>query len=137
MAAFTGGRTVPSARFRVRQHLSRLSELGIAATEFVSIVGTYPPKGELRRIAWACGALAERVPDVVRSYAYDVTFFQREFLSTLFTLERFTARPRILDVDDAIWVHRQGKAAIKLARLCDLVVCGNSYLAARFSQWNR
>jgi len=82
-------------------------------------------------------ALAERVPAVIRSHRQDVAFLQRELLSTLITLEPLIAAPRILDVDDAIWVHRGGRAARKLARLCDLVVCGNSFVANRFSDWNK
>jgi len=47
-------------------------------------------------------SVASRIPDVLRSYAYDVTLLQRELLSTLVTLEPLTSRPRVLDVDDAI-----------------------------------
>jgi glycosyltransferase involved in cell wall biosynthesis len=65
-----------------------------------------------------------------------VTFLQRELLSTFFTIENWTKAPRILDVDDAIWVRRGGKFAQRLAQCCDLVICGNSFLAERFSQWN-
>src|SRR5206468_3759077 len=42
----------------------------------------------------------------------------------------------ILDVDDAIWVHRGGRFARKLASICDHVICGNSFLAEEFSNWN-
>jgi glycosyltransferase involved in cell wall biosynthesis len=41
-----------------------------------------------------------------------------------------------LDVDDAIWVYRGGSFARRLARFSDLVICGNSFLAETFSQWN-
>lgn len=137
VAAFTGGLHVPSARFRVRQHLPYLRRLGLDAREFVSRVGGYPPTGFLRRMRWGCLALVERALQVASSHRYDVILFQRELLSTLFTLERFTAAPRILDVDDAIWVHKGGHAARQLAQLCDLVICGNTYLANHFSQWNK
>jgi len=56
-------------------------------------------------------------------------------LSTFFTLEGLTRKPRILDVDDAIWVHRRGSFARRLAGICDSVICGNSFLADYFSKW--
>jgi glycosyltransferase involved in cell wall biosynthesis len=57
-------------------------------------------------------------------------------LSTLVTLEQLTKRPRLLDVDDAIWVHRRGRFAARLASQCEGIICGNSFLAEQFSQWN-
>src|SRR5438270_85014 len=57
-------------------------------------------------------------------------------LSTFVTLERFTKKPRILDIDDAIWVHRGGHFARKLAGMCDHIICGNRFVAERFSSWN-
>jgi glycosyltransferase involved in cell wall biosynthesis len=56
-------------------------------------------------------------------------------LSTFFTLEGLTRKPRILDVDDAIWLNRESSFARKLAEICDSVICGNSFLADHFSQW--
>jgi glycosyltransferase involved in cell wall biosynthesis len=55
-------------------------------------------------------------------------------ISTFVTAERFTKRPRVLDVDDAIWLLRGGNFARTLARLCDTVVCGNSFIADFFRQ---
>jgi glycosyltransferase involved in cell wall biosynthesis len=57
-------------------------------------------------------------------------------LSTSFTLEPLTKKPRILDVDDAIWLYRNGSCACRLAKISDSVICGNSFLADYFSQWN-
>jgi len=71
------------------------------------------------------------------SRRYDVTWILRELVFNRRTLERFTHRPRVLDVDDALFHQRAGKAApqiAKLARCMDLVVCGNDYLAQWFSQ---
>ena len=42
------------------------------------------------------------------SYRFDLTLLQREMLSTFVTLERLTKRPRVLDVDDAIWSYADG-----------------------------
>ncbi|MCK7558107.1 glycosyltransferase family 4 protein [Chitinophaga sedimenti] len=57
-------------------------------------------------------------------------------MSTMYTCERFLKAPRIFDVDDAIFLHRGGKAAAALGKLADIVVCGNSYLAEWFSKFN-
>jgi glycosyltransferase involved in cell wall biosynthesis len=57
-------------------------------------------------------------------------------LSTFLTLEPLTKRPRVLDVDDAIWLNRDNSFARKLAVISDSVICGNSFLAEYFRQWN-
>lgn len=137
VAAFTGGRSVPSARFRVRQYGPALAGLGVHLREFVAPVGKYPPARRWLRPAWGAAALATNVPRVARSWRSDVTLLQRELLSTLVTLEPFTRSPRILDVDDAIFLHRGGQTARRLAELCDAVVCGNTFLAQWFGEWNR
>lgn len=104
--------------------------------ECPSWAGTFPPATRWLRPAWGLWNLSERAPDALRSFAYDLVFFQREMLSTFVTWEPLTRRPRVLDVDDAIWVHRRGDFARRLARLCDHVICGNDFLAEQFSRWN-
>ncbi|MGH6987736.1 MAG: glycosyltransferase family 4 protein [Caulobacteraceae bacterium] len=64
-----------------------------------------------------------------------MVIFQRELISTLLTWEPLFGRPRILDVDDAIWLLRRGRVASDLATRCDAVICGNSYLANYFSRY--
>jgi glycosyltransferase involved in cell wall biosynthesis len=138
VAALTGGRDVPSARFRVRQLIPDLRKEAVYVTELVPTHGRYPPPGGVgRRLLWGVSALAERVPYVAHTHHYDITLLQRELLSTFVTLEPFTKRPRVLDVDDAIFLRRQGKAAEGLARMSDLVICGNDFLAEHFIKWNR
>jgi glycosyltransferase involved in cell wall biosynthesis len=56
--------------------------------------------------------------------------------STFVTWEPLTKRPRVFDIDDAIWVHRGGHFARRLAGLCDHIICGNRFLAEEFSRWN-
>jgi glycosyltransferase involved in cell wall biosynthesis len=128
---------VPSARFRLRQYIPTLRQQGIETREFVSRAGTYPPRGLARRVLWGSQALLERLPSVIRARRDQVAFMQREMISTLVTLEPLLQRPRIFDVDDAIWVHRGGRAARRLAQMSDLVICGNDYLADKFSSWNQ
>lgn len=137
IAAFTGGLSVPSARFRIRQYIPALYREGIDLEEFVSGFGQYPTRLRWVRPLWAVAALAERLPGIVKSHGYDAVLLQREILSSFVTLEPLTGRPRILDVDDAIFLHRGGGFARRLAELSDKVICGNNYLAEWFGRWNK
>lgn len=136
MAAFTGGRAVPSARFRVRQLVPALRGLGVDVREWPAPLGVFPPRARSLRPVWGVTTLAARLPGIAWSYRADVTLLQREMLSTFATLEPLTKRPRVLDVDDAIFLYRRGRFAERLARACDSVICGNDYLAERFRRWN-
>lgn len=128
VAAYTGGVNVPSARFRVRQLISHLRPLGVDVYEYPAAFGSYPPATRALRPVWGLAALAERTM-AVRSGRYaDVTLLQREMLSTLRSVETLTRRPRVFDVDDAIWLHSPSRMAA-LARSVDVIVCGNSYIA--------
>jgi glycosyltransferase involved in cell wall biosynthesis len=137
VAALTGGANVPSARFRIRQLIPALRGFGVYMREFIPLISKYPPAAKWLRPFWGGGAVAVRVPDVLATHLYDAVFLQRELLSTFLTLEPFTKRPRVLDVDDAIFLHRGGRFAGRLAQKCDLIICGNDYLADVFSRWNK
>jgi len=128
---------VPAARFRVRQYIPRLRESGIEVAEMISRFGCYPPRDAWRRPFWGGAMLAAQIPSVIMSHAYDVVMLQREMMSTRVTLEPFLKRPLVLDIDDAIYLHRHGKPARRLAELSDMIVCGNDYLAEWFGQWNK
>jgi glycosyltransferase involved in cell wall biosynthesis len=136
VAAFTAGWHTSSARFRVRQYIEALQAYGIKLEEFPARLGAFPPKSKFIRSFWAVGSLSSRLPSIRRSYRFDVTLFQREMLSTFLTLEPFTKKPRVLDVDDAIWLNRKSSFAHRLAAISDSVICGNTFLAEYFSQWN-
>jgi len=135
VAAFTAGARVPAARFRVRQYRAALADEGIALREYWPRLGAYPPEQRALRPAWLAGALAERTAQVIAASSADVVMLQREFVSTLPTLEGLTRRPRLVDIDDAIHLLRGGKAAHHLARLADLVIVGNRYLAEIWRRW--
>ncbi len=137
VAAFTAGVNAPSARFRLRQFHCDLRNQGILVTENIAPLGTFPPRNRPVRPFWAAASIASRIPSVIRSWAADVTFLQREMLSTFMTLEPLTSPPRILDVDDAIHLHRGGAFARRIAQRCDLIICGNANLADQFGQWNK
>ena len=113
-----------------------LRELGVDVREWPAPLGVFPPRARSLRPVWGVTTLAGRLPGIAWSYRSDVTLLQREMLSTFATLEPLTKRPRVLDVDDAIFLYRSGRFAERLARACDSVICGNDYLADRFRSWN-
>jgi glycosyltransferase involved in cell wall biosynthesis len=138
VAAFTGGPTVPSGRFRVRQFIAPLAAEGIAMTEMGhGGGGVYPPAQRWKRPLWAAARLAALAPQVAASRRYDAVLLQREFLSSLATLEGLTGRPRLFDVDDSIHLLRGGGFARTIASRCDRIIAGNDYLAQWYRQWNR
>ncbi len=137
IAAFTGGENVPSARCRVRQLIPQLIRHEILMKEWKAELSCYPPQRKVVRPFWAISTLAQRIPGILRSYSADAVLFQREMLSTFMTLESLTKKPRIFDVDDAIWLNSTRQFAGKLAQSCDLVICGNEYIADYFSNWNK
>jgi glycosyltransferase involved in cell wall biosynthesis len=137
VAAFTGSRTISSSRFRVRQYIPSLGAYGVSVTEYVARLGSWPPSKKAWRPFWLPATLLDRIPDVVRSHRCDLTLFQREMVSTMVTLERFTGRPRILDVDDAVWLNRGGeKNFARLVRICDGIICGNNFIAENVRRWH-
>jgi glycosyltransferase involved in cell wall biosynthesis len=138
VAAFTGGKTISSRRFRVEQYIEPLRAHGVDVHEFVSRHGAWPPAARWKRPAWLLNALVERVGPVLASRDHDVTLLQRELISTLLTLEPWTGRPRVLDVDDAVWLNgaRSRKNFARLASMCQGVLAGNQYIADAMSAWN-
>jgi len=136
VAAFTGGVAVAAARLRVRQYIAPLAGLGIAVHESWPGLGAFPPHQRPLRPAWLVGTMAQRLPRIAAGWRADITLLQREMVSTLPTLERWTRRPRLVDIDDAVHLHRGGLAARRLAALADLVVVGNNWLAETWLQWN-
>lgn len=134
VVALTGHRRTPSARFRVGQFVAPLATEGIALDWRPAPVSEYPPSSQWQRPLWLPTTLVARLPDILRTRSADLTLLNRELVSTLATWEGWTARPRIFDVDDAIWLRRGGGYAARLARQMDLIVCGNETLADWFAQ---
>lgn len=137
VAAFTGGLTVPSARFRVRQFVPLMADLGVMLDEMGGYGGAYPPPETWKRPLWAAIRLAALTRAIHRARHYDAVLLQREMISSHFTFEGFTPQPRILDVDDAIHLLRGGHFARKLAMACDRVIAGNAFLAEWYRQYNK
>lgn len=136
VAAFTGGKNVSSARFRVRQYIEPLSKLDVLMHDYAAPLGSFPPRNLLLRPAWGVGTLLTRLPSVAMSYRHEVTLLQREMVSTFLTLEPLTKGPRIWDVDDAVWLHSRFSCVEKIVRRCDAVICGNQFIADWVSRHN-
>jgi glycosyltransferase involved in cell wall biosynthesis len=155
IAALTsGGRHTPSTRFRIRQHIAPLAELGISVHEFSPIVGDAAerfllplrPRGtRLRQVPYLyplyvglLGArIAARVPGVAGSWRYDVTWLERGLCGGWPTLEKVLSKPLVLDVDDAVWLAPPfgTKQMQRTAERADVVMVCNTFLADWFSRF--
>lgn len=148
--ALSSGRNQPSRRFRIQQHIGPLAALGVQVEERCPSVDQHARfPGLLSRVrlrymaplalGQALFNLANRVPGVIASHRFDVTWIERNFVPGLDMLAGMVARPRILDVDDAIWLnHPLGEAAYaRFAARMDAVIAGNSYLANWLSRYCR
>lgn len=136
--AFSQGVNVPSSRFRLYYLRSFFSgRMGGKFDIDYATGSSYPPISKIKRVSWFFRLFVGRFISVIKSYRYDVVIIQREFISTIPTLEFLTKRPRILDVDDAIWMHRKGWAANIIAQRVDHIVCGNKYLADYFKKFEK
>ncbi|HUR62099.1 MAG TPA: glycosyltransferase family 4 protein [Candidatus Thermoplasmatota archaeon] len=137
VAALTRGRDTPSARFRVRQYVPLLAAHGIDVREHAPRRPAHRTLGRGRPGAYL-QALATRGAAIAATRRADVTWLQRELVSTRRTLEAWTRAPRVFDVDDAVFLKREGAAAAEIARIaqgCRIVLAGNRFLADWFRQW--
>ena len=131
VAAFTGRRDDPASFFRLRQHFAGLRELGLDLQEF-----SHPcsrgcrHRGPLKVLPY--------LPRLRESRRADVTWFTRTFVVGVETIELLLKRPRVMDVDDAIWLDRPPVSRLSarhLAGRMDLVIAGNAYIADWFSRY--
>ena len=137
LAAFTCGRTVPSARLRVRQHLPALRQHGIETREYYPRVGSaHPTSTGIARFPWLLSQLKQRNEQIKNAHRYDVALLQRQLIATINTFEYRIAGPRILDVDDAIWLTCRFNSVDRLAGTCESVICGNDFIADHFASIN-
>ncbi len=131
LSAFTGGVNTPSSRFRLRQYTPYLAKAGVEVVE------------HLPYFEKSCGLpspfkAAARIPGLLRAKNSDVSWVGKELVKGYCSFERFMKRPRIFDVDDAIWLSKPlGRwAAPAIAKKMDLIIAGNTYLADYFNKHN-
>ncbi len=81
--------------------------------------------------------LLMRVPGILGTFNSDLLWLERTFIPGLDPLIQLTKGPRVLDVDDAIWIMNPlGVAAAKYAaRSVDVILAGNSFLANWYSEY--
>jgi glycosyltransferase involved in cell wall biosynthesis len=147
VCAITTGARLPSARFRIRQHIAPLAGAGIEVVEHVpSIAQAMPLPGVLARIrrrhlgplaaAWLAGHAASRLPALLASRAADAVWLERVFAPGFDWLLRGLKGPIVLDVDDAVWLEGlAGRATPRRARAATAVIAGNRYLADWFAAY--
>ncbi|MBW8040462.1 MAG: glycosyltransferase [Planctomycetes bacterium] len=130
LAALTAGTRRPSSRFRVRQYIRRLAEHGVVVKEHMPFSEkTYYFPGPFKAMT--------KFPGLFRSRQADMVWISRGFVDGYETFERFLKRPRILDVDDAVWLRGPfGRFTVPdIARAMDAVTAGNTYLAEYFGKY--
>jgi len=135
VTALTSGKNDASRRFRVRQFIHPLRQLGIEVSEHRLFMSKYrlPPTPWLRP-AWGIGKLLGRAPGLVASRFADITWLEREFFPGRSTLERFAGSKRLLDVDDAIWLGGQPNFSEEIAAQCYGVIAGNQFIADHYQK---
>ncbi|MHC4740199.1 MAG: glycosyltransferase family 4 protein [Planctomycetota bacterium] len=130
LAALTTGFNRPSSRFRMRQYITRLAKHGVNVQEHIPFIEKtcYLP-GPFKAI--------RHIPSLFRSRDADLVWLSRSFVKGYETFERLLGRPRILDVDDAVWLGKPlGRFAVPdIARSMDAVIAGNNYLAEYFGRY--
>ena len=150
VAALTSGRDIPSTRYRIRQYIEPLQGWGIKVLESCPWIDKWKPiPGKPARLSnrrilpiyaiWQGIKLATRVPGVISSYRYDITWLSRQLLPGYLTFEPILKRPLVFDVDDAIWLTTPfGTSAVACtAKRADVVIAGNTYLANWFDKWSK
>lgn len=144
VAALTGGQRAPSARFRVRQLVGPLAALGVDVNEYpcwferdagmpAGLKRAGAQRWPLVQAAWAGLQALGRMPGFLGARAADVTWIERSLISNCSLFETRLPRPRVLDVDDAIWLSYG--FVPKYAGAMDAVIAGNSFIADWFSQF--
>ena len=150
VTALTSGKTSPAGRFRIRQHIPALAAQGIAVDE------CYPAVNQLARLPGKLGRIrtrylppvlaaqmalnaAMRIPGIAKTWKTDALWLERSIVPGFEPVINLTKGPRLLDVDDAIWMMNPlGQSATAyLARNVDVVIAGNQFLADWYGQYCR
>ncbi len=149
VAALTSGWNTPSARFRVRQYRSSLAEHSVTLREYCPFVNQMIQLpsvfGRVRRryiFPWlfvqTLMNIVARIPAFVGARCADITLINRSVIPGLEESVALLPRPRVLNVDDAIWLTdpRGAASAARLAQRVDAVIAGNEYLAKWYRNHN-
>lgn len=148
VAALTSGRGVPSARFRVRQHLPNLRAAGLDVREYCPSIsqGARLPGvlGKIRArylppliLGQTALNLALRIPGIIGSHQADATWLERNFIPGLDDASILLGKPLVVDIDDAIWLYNpMGRSQVaRLVGRADMLFAGNAFIADWCSQY--
>ncbi len=147
VAALTSGHVVPSTRFRVRQHILPLEEKKIFVKEFAPLEDKYSPppqdfftkmreKGKDPYLKWKQIKKRKRLPSVILSYFFDITWLERILIPEMLSYELKTKKPLVFDLDDAIWLGEGKGFTAEIVKKATMVFAGNQYLADYCSQYS-
>jgi glycosyltransferase involved in cell wall biosynthesis len=122
----------PASRFRILQYKKTLHALDTKLNYAVP----YPPKdSEPSRIVfrnkklWHLCMVTGRLKLIPQQYFYDIIWQNRLLIYNHFIIENFIKKPRVFDLDDAIWLS-EGEKQVNLAiRKSAMIFAGNEYLA--------
>jgi len=128
VTALTGSKQDPSSRFRIRQFIKPLNELGVKVTEYRPLISRY----KIEPLPWLAAGL--RVPGLIASRFSDVSWLGRELISGRFSFEHLAGRKRVFDVDDAIWLPYQRDFSAEIVEHCDGVIAGNRFLTEHYEK---
>jgi glycosyltransferase involved in cell wall biosynthesis len=128
VTALTASKIDPSSRFRIRQFIQPLRNLGVEVNEYWSLINRY------RIEPLPLLAMALRLPGLLASRFSDVTWLGRELVSGKFSLEGLAGKKRVFDVDDAIWLPYKSDFSAEIVQHCDGVIAGNQFLADHYKR---
>jgi glycosyltransferase involved in cell wall biosynthesis len=128
VTALTASRIDPSSRFRIRQFIRPLRNLGVDVAEYRPILNRY----KIEPLPWL--AMALRARGLAASRFSDVTWLGRELVSGRYSIERWAGKKRVFDVDDAIWLPYGSDFSEKIVQHCKGVIAGNSFLAQHYEK---
>lgn len=128
ITALTASRVDPSSRFRIRQFVRPLGNLGIEVSEYTPVINRY----KIEPLPWL--AMATRIPGLLASRFSDVTWLGRELVSGRYSLEDWAGKKRLFDVDDAIWLPYESDFSQKIVQHCYGVIAGNRFLAEHYEK---
>ncbi|HEX3539960.1 MAG TPA: glycosyltransferase family 4 protein [Acidimicrobiales bacterium] len=140
--ALTGGRRLPSARFRVRQYIEPLGRRGVAVRERpspISAAAELPFRSQRfgpRSLAPLYAGVQvtkvlAQVPGVLASRRATLTWLQKPLVHGHLTMEPALGSPLLFDLDDAMWLAGPfgRKGTTYAAKRATAVIAGNRYLA--------
>lgn len=128
VTALTGSKNDPSSRFRIRQFIRPLRELGIEVREYWPLISRY----KVEPLPWLVKAM--RVPGLLASRSSEITWLGRELISGRFSLEERAGKRRVFDVDDAIWLPYGTDFSAAIVKHCSGVIAGNRFLADHYQK---